>query len=187
MIRYVFRQDEPLIIKAAKKANPQKIGEFLAKLTAENKGRLDPDAVWRAVKADPKNPLYKHYEWDIEKAAEAHWRDTSRAIIRVIRVADDDAAEGTTRAFLSINDGGGRAFYPVDEVKRSIDLQAALSAQADRELEAFQRRFRSLKEVCAIIELAREKLRVKAAKDASATRGNGRSKRPANNETHASA
>lgn len=187
MIRYVFRHYEPLIIKAAAKANPQKIGEALNKIAMAGGNKITPRATVDAAR-DQKSPLHPHFEWDDRVAAEAHRLEQARNLISVVRIVDEESEEGNVRAFLSINDGKGRVYHPVDAVKRSAELQAALTAQADRELEAFQRRYRSLKEVCAIIELAREKLRAKTAKDVSAkTRGNGRSKRSTNNEIHAPA
>lgn len=161
MIRYVFREDEPLRIKAAGKANPQKIGEALGKLTEEAGGKLSPKKVVDSAR-DKRSPLHQHFEWDDHVAAESYRLDQARNIIRVIRVADVDTEEGTTRAFLSISDDSGVSYRPVDIVKRSADLRAALMKQADRDLEAFQRRYQALKEICEIVETAREKIRRKA-------------------------
>lgn len=51
---------------------------------ADRTGRIDPVAVWRAAR-DPANPLHSEFEWDTKKAAEKHWTDTARRLIREIK------------------------------------------------------------------------------------------------------
>jgi hypothetical protein len=165
MIRYVFREDEPLRIKAAGKANPQRIGEALNAITEKAGGKLTPKAVVDTAR-DDKHPLHPHFEWNDAAAAESYRLDQARNLIRVIRVEDEVSEEGSTRAFLSVNSDDGVAYRPLDTVKRSSDLQLALMKQADRDLEAFQRRYRALKEVCAEIEKARGKIRQRIHKEA---------------------
>lgn len=155
MIKYVFRDDEPIRIKAAKNADPQVIGEALEKIAKGNGGKLKPDDVWKAAQ-ERRHPLHKHFEWDVQKAAEAHWRDTSRALIRMIRVEDEEVTEGTTRAFHSISDKGGTSYRHIDEVRSSADFQLSLLNAAERDLESFRLRYRELKDVCGLIDQARE-------------------------------
>lgn len=163
MTKYVFKTDEPIRIKAAGKADPQKIGETLAKLSDAAGGKLKPKAVVDAAR-DTKSPLHRHFEWDDSAAAEAYRLDQARNLIRIVRVEDEAAEEGSHRAFLSINDASGVAYRPLDVVQRSTELQSALMAQADRDLEAFQLRYRALKDICEVIETAREKIRAKTGK-----------------------
>jgi hypothetical protein len=163
MIRYAFREDAPLIIKNAKDADPQKIGEALDEIREANGGRLTTKDTVTAAR-DRKSVLNQHFEWNIQAAAEAHWLEQARHLIASIRIVSDEHTESTVRAYFSINDGDGQAYRSVGEIKSSADLQAALMAQADRELEAWQRRYRSLVEVCEDIQKVREKLRRKAAR-----------------------
>lgn len=164
-IRYVFREDGPLLIKAAKRADPQKIGEALATITGANHGRLTPKAVVEAARSN-RHVLHKHFEWDDAKAAEAHRLDQARAIIRAIRVEEDASdAETAPRAFHSINGGrgGGTAYRTLDDVRSSLEFQTALLNAAERDLVAFQTRYRALQDVCGDVERAREAIRRRRA------------------------
>jgi hypothetical protein len=163
MIKYVFREDEPLRIKAAEKADPQAIGEALEKIAAGNDGNLTPRQVVDAAR-NQRHVLHRHFEWDDAVAAESFRLEQARNLIRIVRVEDVETQEGSTRAFLSIGGKAGRSYHPVAEVKRSADLQAAVLQQADRDLEAFQRRYRELVDVCKVVRQAQEKLRGKRAR-----------------------
>lgn len=162
MLRYVFRDDEPLRIKAAKNADPQAIGEALWAIAERAGGELTPATVVDAAR-DKYSSLHPHFEWDDTAAAEQWRQEQARALIRVVRVEDDEAEEGDTRAFLSIRSVDGVAYHPVGEVRRSLDMQLIVLRQAERDLAAFQRRYRELSEVCAPVKEAREALQRKLA------------------------
>jgi hypothetical protein len=60
------------------------------------------------------------------------------------------------RAFHSIvTPDTGRRYHTVKEVQRSADLQIRLLRQAERDLIAFERRYRELTEICTLISEAR--------------------------------
>ena len=149
-ITYVFKDDEPLRIKAATKANPQKIGEVLADIAVTNGGELTPKAVVDHARAR-NSPLHRHFEWDNEIAAEAYRLDQARSIIRLVRIQDEETESGTARAFISISDNGGRSYRPIESVRRSADLQLAVLRQARRDLEAYKNRYRELSDICALV------------------------------------
>jgi hypothetical protein len=48
-------------------------------------GHIDPDELTAAAH-NPNSPIYSLYEWNADRAAEYAWRDTSRRIIRFIRM-----------------------------------------------------------------------------------------------------
>lgn len=154
MIKYVFR-DGPVAIKGGAKANPQVIGEALEAIRSAGGGDLKPKAVVDAARRKS-HPLHKHFEWEDAVAAEAYRLDQARALIRVVRVVDEETAEGNTRAFISINENRRVAYRSAEQVKTSADLQLAVLKQAQRDLEAFERRYRELKDICAIVQQARE-------------------------------
>jgi len=54
-------------------------------LELEAQGKLTPDEVVTLAK-DPASPLHEYFEWDVQKAAEEHWRNTARQIIRTFKV-----------------------------------------------------------------------------------------------------
>lgn len=158
MIRYVFREDEPLRIKAAGKADPQVIGEALAEIQHSAGGLLTPKAVVEAAR-QKKHPLHPHFEWDDNAAAESWRQEQARNLIRIVRTEDIESPGHTTRAFVSITEKEGTAYRHVAEVKRSVDLQIALLRQAERDLEAFERRYRELSDICSTVRSAREQVK----------------------------
>jgi hypothetical protein len=157
MIKYIFREDEPLRIKGAGRADPQVFGEALAKITETNGGYLEPDDVVQAAKADS-HPLHPHFEWDDSVAAHAYRLDQARSIIRIVRVLDDEAADGTTRAFLSIKDDGRVSYRAITDVKSSLQLQLAVLNQAERDLDAFVRRYQDMTDICDLVRAAKERV-----------------------------
>lgn len=162
MLKYIFK-DEPALIKNANRASPQKIGEALAAIAAGNKGRLLPRDALNAARNNKKHPLYKHIEWDNEIAAEAYRLDQVREIIRIVRVENEETESGTARAFVSVQDHGV-AYRQISEIKTNADLQNAVLKAAERDLAAWQARYRELVEICQIVADARERLREKMRK-----------------------
>lgn len=155
MLKYVFREDEPIRIKAAGKADPQVIGESLDEIRVRTGGELEPKDVVAAARPSS-HPLHAHFEWDDKAAAESFRLDQARNIIRIVRVVDEAADGGTTRAFVSVNGKNGVSYRTVDDIKRSSDLQEAVLAQAEKDLVAFETRYRELKDICQIVATARE-------------------------------
>lgn len=49
---------------------------------------LDPRIVWDDVKRDKTSVLRKYYNWNKDQAAEAHWLDRTRQIMRSVRVVE---------------------------------------------------------------------------------------------------
>ena len=157
MIKYVFKEDF-VTIKNAAKADPQKIGEAIARTTVSRNGLLKPEYLWQEAENNKRHPLYKHFTWDLREAAEAHWTEQARELIRVIRVVGED--EQPRRAFLSITtEADGTAYHALAEVMSSEDLQLRVRRQALRDLEAWQKRYADLKEICELVQLASDRLR----------------------------
>jgi hypothetical protein len=138
------------------RANPQQIGEALETIRAENGGQLHPQAVVQGARSS-KSLLHRYFEWDDAKAAEQHRLDQARALIRSIRVIDDD--DKSRPAFLSIRNDDGIGYRAFEEVLRSPDLRQRLLEQAQRDLDAWTQRYRELKEIVSLVEPARRELR----------------------------
>lgn len=155
--KYVFREDGILTIKAADKADPQKIGEALEQIAAKAGGHLTPDAVVEAAK-DRKHVLHRHFEWDDAAAAQQYRIDQARSLVRSIHVEASDTETGYARAFLSIREKDGTSYRTLSEVMESADLQSKVLAAAERDLLAFETRYRSLTDVCDLIRAAREQV-----------------------------
>lgn len=156
-IKYVFREDiEFLPIKAAKGAKAQVMGEALAKIAADNAGRLKPKHVVEAAR-DPKNALHGFFEWDDKRAADAHRLDQARAIIRIVQEVKPSAASGMVRSFVSVSDHG-RAYRPIADIERSAALQAQVLEAAQKDLDTFEKRYRDLTDVLEHVAEARKKI-----------------------------
>jgi hypothetical protein len=160
MIKYRFKEDELLTIKAADKANPQKIGEALTKISVTNGGHLVPAAVVDAAR-DAKSVLHKHFEWNDKIAAEKFRLDQARSLIRSIHVESADTESGVARAFLSIREKSGVSYRTIEDVLSSADLQQRIVAQAERDLISFETRYKNLTDICDLIRQARERLAVR--------------------------
>jgi hypothetical protein len=156
-VKYVFR--EPLTIKNASKTDAQTVGEALDKIKVEKGGELSVGDVWRKVEKSPRHPLFKHYEWDQRLAAEAHWDDTDRRLIRCVRVVTSEDGEETAPAYYSISvNGEKRTYRHHDDVMRSAELQMAVLLAAEKDLKDFESRYRALSDVCDMVRDVREKV-----------------------------
>jgi len=156
VIRYVFNDDQPLALKNAKDADPQKIGVALSEIAAVSGGHLKPAAVVEAARA-PRHVLHKHFEWKDSVAAERYREQQARQIIRSVRIVNDDDETKPQAAYLSISDKGGVSYRPLEAVINSVDLQLQVLKQAERDLDAFERRYRDLNDICDLVKIAREK------------------------------
>lgn len=149
--------DGPRTFLNADKANPQKIGEALDAIRRRNDGRLQPPDVVEAAKAK-NSPLYRHFQWDVHKAAHAHWVDQARDIIRSIVVVEVDRPPAP--AFISVNHPKeGRSYRSAEDVVMSRELSTLVLRQAERDLEAFEKRYAELAEICQIVRTARDRTR----------------------------
>lgn len=160
MPRYTFRE-APLALKNVRDADPQRVGEALEKIAAENGGDLTPGAVVAAARA-PRHTLHRFFEWDDRAAADAHRLNQARAVIRSIRV--EDAVSEPVQAFISISDREGVSYRAVADVMNSADLQRRVLVAAERDLAAFEARYRSLASVCEIVRQARAALNERIAR-----------------------
>jgi hypothetical protein len=61
------------------------IRDRINEIAARSGGRIRPDDVVADAR-DPGSPLHDRFQWDVDKAAHAHWLDTARELIRAVRV-----------------------------------------------------------------------------------------------------
>lgn len=155
MTKYLFREDKVLAIKGADKADAQKIGEALEQISISADGFLTPQAIVDAAK-DRRNVLHRHFEWDDTEAAN-QWRlEQARSIVQSIHVEASETESGYSRAFLSIREKDGTSYRSIQDILQSADLQSKVLAAAERDLLAFESRYRSLTDICDIIRSVRE-------------------------------
>ena len=162
MAQYAFKADGAFQVRNLAEANPQIVGEALEAVAVANNGVLHPAEIVKA--ATPKTaPLHPHFDWENRIAAN-HWRlHQARQLIGVIRIVDerpDARPDQMLRAYISVNAGatdGG--YHRVGDVMTNRSLQDLVLAQAERELESFQRRYRDLLDVCRLVREAQELVR----------------------------
>lgn len=158
MVKYVFKDEGGILaIKAADKADPQKIGEALAIIAEKGGGRLIPAAVVEVAR-NRNSVLHKHFEWDDSVAADAYRLDQARTLVRCIHVDEVDTNSGHARAFLSIRDMEGTSYRSFKEIVESVDLQSKVLAQAERDLIAWENRYRDIQDICELVSSARKRL-----------------------------
>jgi hypothetical protein len=160
MIRYVFKDEGPIIIRNRRDADPQAIGEALEQIAAANGGRLTPQATVEAARRR-EHPLHKFFEWRPKEAAEA-WRvQQARHLIACLRVVDETVSpERKTYAYISIVSakGSGRSYVPSHQLITSSFLQAKALEMAIRDLGNIEKRYRDIADLCVDIREWRDRL-----------------------------
>jgi hypothetical protein len=141
----------------AKRAGAQEIGEAFDAIRLGNGGELHTQDVVEEAR-DVSSPLHSHFEWDDKKAGHEHRLNQARALIRSIRIIDDDG-ERSKPAYLSIRADDGVAYRALSDILSSANLRERLLIQAERDLKAWTQRYAELKEIVELVEPARRELR----------------------------
>lgn len=156
MVKYVFK-DNILPIKNAATADAQAIGEALESTMSDAGGDLRTEAALEAAR-DPKHPCHQHLEWDDRVAGHKYRLDQMRAIIRCLRIVDAET-DKPVHAFLSVSDRGGVSYRTIEDVKTSADLRLIVLKRAERDLQAWEDRYREISDACKLVASARSKVR----------------------------
>lgn len=96
----------------------------LAELATSNGGRLTPQMVVEDAKRAA-SPLHDHFEWDVKKAAYAHWIEQARTLITSVRVeVKTDATVVTAVAYVRDPQAGGQeaGYVAVEKLRTNRDL-----------------------------------------------------------------
>lgn len=156
MTRYVFR-DVVLGFKNSHKADAQVIGETIAGIAVERGGEVTPNDLVDAARPDD-HPLHRHFEWDDSAAADAYRLSQARAIIRCVSVERADDEAGHVQAFVSVSGDLQRSYRPMEAVLLSKDLRSRVLESAQRDLDAFKKRYRELTDVVEVVAEASKKV-----------------------------
>jgi hypothetical protein len=176
MIKYVYAfKERPLTIKNANLADPQKIGEEVARIRAETKGRCG-SSTYLKYATDKRSVLNKHLEWDDAICGQAHRLNQIRDLIGCLDMVEvDGKKEKRLPAFISLIERGGRSYHGVRDVMDSADLSAIALRQAENDLLAYEKRLRQFEDICSAIKAARELI---AERRAKTERKRGKDNRP---------
>jgi len=143
------------------KVDAQVAGEYLEELREQNDGVLTKTDVYQAAQ-DPDSPIHGEFQWDVQKAAEAHWRARAGDMIRhlaIVRVKQMPASDGVP-AFLNVRltttEGTKRGYVTGTEVLSSADLHEQVVAQALKQLKGLEGRYGKLVELDGVWEAIRK-------------------------------
>jgi hypothetical protein len=158
--KYVFRDGVPVVgFLRKEEANPQKLGEAFDKARKEaQKSGQDVRALIEEQARSKRHPYHKHLEWDDEVCGVKYRMEQIAGIGGLIAIVDEESQEELP-AFISVTTSKApRQFYMPQEISGSKDLQQAALAQAIRDLEAFERRFRWMADVCRDVAEIRRRM-----------------------------
>lgn len=135
------------------KVSAQTAGEVCEQLDAE--GRLTAEALVEASRPEDA-PLHKEFEWNDSVAAEEWRKQQARMIINALVVCAAPSAE-PVRAYFKVS--AAPKYESLQAIVTTPDKYSQLLKQALGELAAFQRKYRSLKELDPVFA-AFEQLRI---------------------------
>ena len=138
----IYQWKEPVAaIKNKAKLDPQRVGEIIAALPDDTD---KPTALWQAAKT-PRHYLHRSFNWNVQEAAEAHWRETAASIIRCIWRADYPEEGDNSPVLVNFaKDGEGKAYHRVEDVMTNRRWQQQVVADAKRDLMAWGERYKRL-------------------------------------------
>lgn len=127
-----------------------KVIKELNRLSATNGGLLMPEVVVEAAK--PKtSPLHKHFEWNNTKAAAQHRLWQARQLISVcVTILPGETEPMQCFSSLSTDRGNGGGYRTTVEVLSNEDMRQQLLQDALHDMNSFQRRYASLRQLAQV-------------------------------------
>ena len=129
----------------------QRIERELEAIQDSNDGVLRCKDVVAFAQAQPESALHSQFMWDVERAAQSHWLQQARSLIRIhVRVLEGN--NEPVRAFVSLMDDRSQegGYRTIEAVMADPQKRAALVAQALREANAWRNRYAQLQELSSI-------------------------------------
>lgn len=125
--------------------------ERLGQIKKQN-GEITPRAVVDDA-ASPKSPLHPCFEWDDDKAADAHRLWQARKLIGSIVVAEinDEPVKRETRAFVHVTADSPR-YEPIQVAMRSELMREEIINRAWQEIKAWRARYAAYQEFAEIVD-----------------------------------
>lgn len=97
-------------------------------------------------------PLHDEFEWNDSKAAENYREQQARHIINSLTIVVEE--QPVTRAFVNIR-ATGHAYESINVIVQQEDKYAALLDQCKKELQAFLKKYNSIKELAPVADAAK--------------------------------
>lgn len=115
-------------------------------------GEITPRAVVDDA-SSPKSPLHPCFEWDDDKAADAHRLWQARKLIGSIVVAEvnDEPLKRETRAFVHVAAESPR-YEPIQVAMRNQEMRDEIIDRAWREIKMWRARYAAYQEFAEIVD-----------------------------------
>ena len=128
------------------KADPQVAGEVCEKLA--HTGGLTARRLLDVSRSEAA-PLHSAFEWDDAVAAENYREGQAGHIIRSLVIKSEKPEAQSVRAFVNIK-LDERDYKPLDVVLKSEDMTNAMLMNALEEMNRFQQKYKTLKELAPV-------------------------------------
>jgi hypothetical protein len=151
---------------ALRAADVPVVVELLDEITGRDRRRLSTTqcAATLVERSRPKSsPTHHLFEWDNDKAADAHRLEQARDIIRSVTVVFEDAPEHVVRAYPVVNTGGVRGPRPMARLLSEPEVMAELVAQARTDAVAWAKRWARLRDVAELRSVFAEIAKIEAS------------------------
>lgn len=139
----------------------QVVGEHFEKLEKEQ-GCITPTIVLNSARSES-SVIHDCFEWNDDIAAEEYRKEQAGRLIRNLTVKTIDETNIETvpvRAYVHMKEGSGSTYISLKSVLSDEELTQQMLEQAKTELDAFTKKYATLKELSrvfnAIAELNRE-------------------------------
>lgn len=128
--------------------------ERLGKIRKQN-GEITPRGVVDDA-VDPQSPLHPCFEWNDDKAADAHRLSQARKLIGSIvvaeRIGDDERISSEVRAFVHITADSLR-YEPIEIAMRDIEMREEILTRAWDEIKIWQKRYAAYEEFAELMDV----------------------------------
>lgn len=132
------------------KADAQQAGQVCEQL--EQTGGLTAKRLLDASRPEDA-PLHDEFEWNDSEAAEKYREQQARHIINSLTIVVEE--KPVTRAFVNIR-AAGPAYESINVIVKQEDKYAALLDQCKKELQAFFKKYNSIKELAPVADAAKK-------------------------------
>lgn len=132
------------------KADAQQAGQVCEQL--EQTGGLTAKRLLDASRPEDA-PLHDEFEWNDSEAAEKYREQQARHIINSLTIVVEE--KPVTRAFVNIR-VAGPAYESINVIVQQQDKYAALLDQCKKELQAFLKKYNSIKELAPVADAAKK-------------------------------
>lgn len=135
------------------------VGKELTKIEKQY-GCIQPKTVWKKARS-ASSGLHSFFVWDVNRAAESHWLDQARRLIRsvtIIPIQKEPMKEGIVRAFVNVSSNDkerrfkGRAYISMPRALSDPEYTQQLLQDALNEANQFRMKYEHLKALSKIIK-----------------------------------